>query len=171
MSFLEVNHHTSAGKVVLAGPESDCHVVGLKLLEFFLTELGWDVVNIGVCSSSTEIAAAARYHDPLAVLISSQNGHGLKDLASLRDLLDKHGLVGLRVFVGGNLSVGSEKDPKRVREAFLERGLEVIESFEQAEELVRTIAVGRLNLPQSITPETVDHDTTRVNEFDLSQVK
>ncbi len=161
---------TTLGTVVLAGPESDCHVVGLKLLEFFLIEMGWDVVNIGVCSNSREIAAAALYHDPLAICISSQNGHGLKDLALLRDHLNMHGLASVRVFVGGNLTVGSEKDPNRVREAFLSRGLEVIESFEQAEEVIRTIATSWRATYESVVSSESKYDISHVTEYELSPV-
>lgn len=126
--------------VVLAVPVSDCHVVANRLLERFLAEEGYEVHNLGVCTPTAEIADAVARLDPLAVLVGSQNGHALQDLADLRARLTVCGArPNLPVYVGGNLTVGSDKSGVNVTEAFAEIGLSVVGTFEDALALLGTL--------------------------------
>jgi methylaspartate mutase sigma subunit len=127
-------------RVVVATSESDAHVVALSLLDQFLTEHGFAVHNLGVCTPSREIAQAAAEVDPCAVCISAQNGHALKDLAELASQMEAVGAAAVPVFVGGNLSVGADKDPARLHAEFARRGLRVLASFEE----VLEVLAGRL---------------------------
>jgi methylaspartate mutase sigma subunit len=131
------------GRVVLAVPQSDCHVVGAKLLEVYLQEHYYEVHNLGVCTPNAEIAAAVAEFEPLALLIGSQNGHGLKDLADLRDHLRAFGINdAFPVFVGGNLSVGAAKDADQLQHAFAAIGIVVLGTFEDVEAALRHVAAG-----------------------------
>lgn len=123
-------------RVLIATPKSDCHAVALKLLEIFLAGRGHDVKNIGPCSSSYEIALEAAGFEPEAIFISAQNGHALQDLTDLRDYLRVFGAQGVPVFIGGNLTVGAEKDHSEVRAEFKAIGITVIQEFEQAAEVL-----------------------------------
>src|SRR5262249_59884637 len=101
----------AALRVLIAVTGSDSHVVGLRCLEWFLEERGYDVRKLGVCTPSAEIAEAAAEMQPAAVLLGSQNGHGLKDAADLRDWLRAFGLGELPVYIGGGPSRRGGKGP------------------------------------------------------------
>src|SRR5207249_2588915 len=120
-------------RVVVAAPESDCHVVALTLLAHFLEEHGYEVHNLGVCTPSVEVAHAAAELGARAVLVSAQSGHAWKDLADLASRMAALGVGDTTpVFIGGNLSVGAAKDPARIRQAFAAIGITVLDSFEDA---------------------------------------
>lgn len=131
--------------VVTGAPESDCHVVGLKLLEFSLKSKGFEIHNLGACTSCAEFVEKAQACQPLAVVISAMNGQALNDLAGLRDQLEQAGLGQLPIYIGGNLSVGSQKDPVAIDAAFAAIGIKVLQTFEEvADELGRLAeAAGR----------------------------
>jgi methylmalonyl-CoA mutase cobalamin-binding subunit len=121
--------------VIVASPESDAHVVALKLLELALEEQGNTPLNLGVCRPTREIAEAAADavgDGPVAVLLSCQNGHGLTDLADLHDRLRALGVAdAVHVFAGGRLAVGAETDREAVRRAYRALGITVLDSFEE----------------------------------------
>lgn len=118
-------------RVLLAVPESDCHVVACKLLQLYLEHLGYEVQNLGVTTANAEIAAAAERCRPLAIFLSSQNGHALSDLRTLRGELGARG-VRVPVYLGGNLTVGCQEPPETVRRRYEEIGIEVLASFGDA---------------------------------------
>jgi methylaspartate mutase sigma subunit len=102
----------AVGRVVVLGvTASDAHAVANQLIAHSLREEGYTVVNLGVCTSVMEFAQAAAEHpDVLAVVIGSLNGHAYDDLRELPAVRAK-GLLRCPVVLGGNLSVGSQKDP------------------------------------------------------------
>src|ERR1700677_1700964 len=93
-------------KVLIAAPESDCHVVAIKLLEIYMIGNGIDVVNLGVNTPVDELIRAIADHRPAAVLISSQNGHAYSDLKSLSSNMKAHSF-NMPVFIGGTLGINS----------------------------------------------------------------
>ncbi len=95
---------TSKGTVVLGVAASDAHAVANHLIAYSLRAAGYDVVNLGTCTPVSEFAEAAG-PDTLAVIIGSLNGHVHEDLHDLREAE-----IPCPVIVGGNLSVGSQKD-------------------------------------------------------------
>ena len=117
-------------RVVLGVPESDAHVVAAKLLEFGLRDRGYDVLNLGACTPCGKFVAAALESEPLAIVACGQNGHALVDLADLFERLTAVGLGHVPIFAGGNLSVGADKNPAGLREAFAAIGIKVLDSFE-----------------------------------------
>jgi methylaspartate mutase sigma subunit len=97
--------------VILGVAASDAHAVANQLIAAHLRDHGYDVVNLGVCTPLAEFAAACdRHPDAVAVIIGSLNGHVRQDLTGLAELRAT-GRIRPPVVVGGNLSVGSHKDP------------------------------------------------------------
>lgn len=98
--------NSTKGTVVLGVAASDAHAVANHLIAYSLRAAGYDVVNLGTCTPVSEFAAAARQRpETLAVIIGSLNGHVHEDLRDLREAE-----IECPVIVGGNLSVGSQKD-------------------------------------------------------------
>ncbi|OIK24533.1 cobalamin-dependent protein [Streptomyces malaysiense] len=98
-------------KIILGVAASDAHAVANHLIAHALRGIGFTVVNLGTCTPVEEFAEACREHpDAEAVVIGSLNGHvheDLRDLAAAK----AEGTIRCPVVVGGNLSVGSRKDP------------------------------------------------------------
>lgn len=139
-----VAHYTDTplarrGRILLAVPESDCHVVGNKLLEFFLIQNGYEVHNLGACTPAQEIAAAARELQPDAIVISSHNGHAFEDLMPLSEAMHAMGVPGVPVYLGGKLLVGADKRFDGLPRQFSAIGVQVVASIEELEQ--------RLSLP------------------------
>ncbi len=98
-------------KVILGVAASDSHAVANHLIAHSLRGLGYTVVNLGTCTPVEEFAEACREHrDAEAVVIGSLNGHIHEDLRDL-PAAKEAGAIHCPVIVGGNLSVGSRKDP------------------------------------------------------------
>lgn len=125
-------------RVILGVAASDAHVVANRLIERDLRQKGYDVVNLGACTSVEEFAAChAANPDALAVAIGSLNGHALTDLATL----PRHrarGLLRCPVIVGGNLSVGMTKQPSDIA-ALMALGVDHVLS--EPSELIALLAV------------------------------
>lgn len=95
--------------VILGVAASDAHAVANHLIAGQLRRLGYQVVNLGVCTPISEfIQAGSQNPTALAVVIGSINGHVVEDLGPLRQA-KADGLLPFPVIVGGNLSVGSVK--------------------------------------------------------------
>jgi methylaspartate mutase sigma subunit len=105
-----MNNHS----VVLGVVGSDCHSVGNKILDYFFSEKGFHVVNLGVMVSQDEFIDAAVETNAAAILVSSLYGHGELDCAGFRDRCIERGLDDVILYVGGNLVVG--KTPRAIVE-------------------------------------------------------
>jgi methylaspartate mutase sigma subunit len=96
--------------VILGVAASDAHIVANKLIEMALTDHGFNVVNLGACTTIDEFCQAYVQNKPvLAIVIGSLNGHAVNDITGLA-LAKRQYKVTCPVIVGGNLSVGSQKD-------------------------------------------------------------
>jgi methylaspartate mutase sigma subunit len=124
--------------VLLAVPESDCHVVACKLLELYLRNHGYPVINLGVATPNAEIAESVARFSPVAVFICAQNGHALRDLSGLQDELRKR-LCTVPLFIGGKLTIGPEIEQEDVRASFSEIGFEVLRDFDEADKVLRRL--------------------------------
>lgn len=110
-----VHAPTPRRKLILGVAASDCHVVANRLIAASLRDDGFEVVNLGACTSIAAFAAAYETHpDAEAVLIGSINGHAYDDLADL-PVARSRGLLGCPVVVGGRLAVGRELSNDHVR--------------------------------------------------------
>ncbi|KYH35217.1 methylaspartate mutase S chain [Clostridium tepidiprofundi DSM 19306] len=98
------------GKTVVIGViGSDCHAVGNKIIDYALTEEGFNVINIGVLSPQEDFINAAVETDADAIIVSSLYGHGEIDCRGLREKCDEAGLKDIFLYVGGNIVVGKQE--------------------------------------------------------------
>ncbi|WP_461613784.1 methylaspartate mutase subunit S [Clostridium sp. Marseille-QA1073] len=94
--------------LVLGVIGADCHAVGNKILDYALTEAGFNVENIGVLSPQEDFINAAVETNADAIVVSSLYGHGEIDCRGLREKCDEAGLKGILLYVGGNIVVGKQ---------------------------------------------------------------
>lgn len=107
--------------IILGVIGADVHSVGNRILDFALTEAGFNVVNLGVMVSQEEFIEAAVETSAFAILVSSLYGHGEMDCRGLRDKCIESGLAKVLLYAGGNLVIG--KTPfEEVEKRFIEMG-------------------------------------------------
>ncbi|MCB2308629.1 methylaspartate mutase subunit S [Clostridium estertheticum] len=94
--------------IVLGVIGSDCHAVGNKILDYALTEAGFNVINIGVLSPQEDFINAAVETNADAIIVSSLYGQGEIDCRGIREKCDEAGLKGILLLVGGNIVVGKQ---------------------------------------------------------------
>ena len=87
---------------------ADCHAVGNKILDYSLSEAGFNVINIGVLSPQEDFINAAIETNADVILVSSLYGHGEIDCRGMREKCDEAGLEGILLYVGGNIVVGKQ---------------------------------------------------------------
>ncbi|MFT6778541.1 MAG: methylaspartate mutase sigma subunit [Paraglaciecola sp.] len=95
-------------EVIIAMTESDAHVVANKLLQLYLEDHGYNIINLGACTPMKHVVQSAAVINPQAIVLGSQNGHALEDISSLLSL-KKDFKINCPVILGGNLSVGAQK--------------------------------------------------------------
>lgn len=110
-------------KLVLGVIGADCHAVGNKILDYALTEAGFEVINIGVLSPQEDFINAAVETNADAIIVSSLYGHGEIDCRGLREKCDEAGLKGILIYVGGNIVVGKQ-DWNEVYDRFKSMGFD-----------------------------------------------
>jgi len=85
---------------------SDSHTWNLVFLQLALEELGHDVRNLGPCVPPAEVVAECLRCRPDLVVVSTVNGHGLRDGAQLIELIrQRPELADLPVVIGGKLGI------------------------------------------------------------------
>jgi methylaspartate mutase sigma subunit len=94
--------------LVLGVIGADCHAVGNKIMDYALTEAGFEVINIGVLSPQEDFINAAVETNADAIIVSSLYGHGEIDCRGLREKCDEAGLKDIPIYVGGNIVVGKQ---------------------------------------------------------------
>ena len=94
--------------LVLGVIGSDCHAVGNKILDYALTEAGFNVINIGVLSPQEDFINAAVETNADAIVVSSLYGHGEIDCRGMREKCNEAGLKDILLLVGGNIVVGKQ---------------------------------------------------------------
>lgn len=98
----------SKKKLVIGVIGADVHAVGNKILYHAFTDAGFEVINLGVMVSQEEYIEAAIESDADAIVVSSLYGHGELDCRGLREKCDEAGLMGILLYVGGNIVVGKQ---------------------------------------------------------------
>lgn len=109
--------------VVLGVIGSDAHAVGNKVLDYSISEAGFNVVNIGVLSPQEDFINAAIETNADVIMVSSLYGHGEIDCRGLREKCDEAGLEDILLYVGGNIVVGKQ-DWSVVEKTFLDMGFD-----------------------------------------------
>ncbi|MDO5716980.1 MAG: methylaspartate mutase subunit S [Tissierellia bacterium] len=95
--------------MVLGVIGSDCHAVGLKILDHAFNEAGFHVVNIGVLSPQEDFINAAIETNADVICVSSLYGQGELDVMGMRDKMNEAGLKDVLLYIGGNVVVGKQK--------------------------------------------------------------
>ena len=96
------------GRTIVTGVVGDdIHVIGIRLVEHALRGAGANVVSLGVMTPVQEFVEAAVETAADAVVISSSNGHAAISCEGIRDAFTEAGLGEIKLFIGGNLRVGS----------------------------------------------------------------
>ena len=109
--------------VIIGVIGADVHAVGNKIMDYVLTNAGYNVVNIGVLSTQEDFINAAIETDAKAILVSSLYGHGEMDVKYFRENCDEAGLEKVKLYVGGNIVVGKQ-DFKEVEIRFKDMGFD-----------------------------------------------
>ncbi|MCL2593011.1 MAG: methylaspartate mutase subunit S [Defluviitaleaceae bacterium] len=107
--------------LVLGVIGADVHAVGIKILDYAISNAGFNVINLGVMVSQEEFINAAVESAADAILVSSLYGHGEIDCRGLREKCDEAGLTDIKLYVGGNIVVG-KSDFAEVKETFVKMG-------------------------------------------------
>ena len=94
--------------IVLGVIGADVHAVGNKILDYTLTEAGFNVINIGVLSPQEDFINAAIETNADAIFVSSLYGHGEIDCRGMREKCEEAGLKDIILYVGGNIVVGKQ---------------------------------------------------------------
>lgn len=109
--------------VVIGVIGADVHAVGNKIIDYVLSEDGYNVVNIGVLSSQEDFINAAIETDAKAILVSSLYGHGEMDCRYFKEKCEEAGLGHVKLYVGGNIVVGKQ-DFVEVEQRFKKMGFD-----------------------------------------------
>lgn len=102
---------------------SDVHAVGNKIIDYALTNAGFNVINIGVLSTQEDFINAAIETNADAILVSSLYGHGEIDARGLREKCVEAGIGDILLYIGGNIVVGKQ-DWALTEPKFLEMGFD-----------------------------------------------
>ena len=94
--------------VVIGVIGADVHAVGNKIIDYVLSDRGYNVINIGVLSSQEDFINAAIETDAKAILVSSLYGHGEMDCRFFKEKCEEAGLGHVKLYVGGNIVVGKQ---------------------------------------------------------------
>ncbi len=107
--------------IVIGVIGADVHAVGNKIIDYTLTNAGYNVINIGVLSSQEDFINAAIEADAELILVSSLYGHGEIDCRGMRQKCIESGIGDIFLYVGGNIVVGKQ-DFNDVKQRFLQMG-------------------------------------------------
>ncbi|MFU8793301.1 MAG: methylaspartate mutase subunit S [Acholeplasmataceae bacterium] len=94
--------------IVIGVIGADVHAVGNRIIEYTLTQAGYNVVNVGVLSTQEDFINAAIETSARLILVSSLYGHGEIDCRGMRDKCNEAGLSDILLYVGGNIVVGKQ---------------------------------------------------------------
>ena len=109
--------------MVLGVIGSDCHAVGLKILDHAFKEAGFEVVNIGVLSPQEDFINAAVETNADVICVSSLYGQGELDVMGMKDKMKEAGLNDVLLYIGGNVVVGKQNWDE-VKERFVKMGFD-----------------------------------------------
>lgn len=109
--------------IVIGVIGADVHAVGNRIIEYTLTQAGYNVVNVGVLSSQEDFIHAAIETDAKLIIVSSLYGHGELDCQGMREKCIESGLENVLLYVGGNIVVGKQ-DFNEVEQRFKAMGFD-----------------------------------------------
>ncbi|MGD9604970.1 MAG: methylaspartate mutase subunit S [Bacilli bacterium] len=107
--------------IVIGVIGADVHAVGNRIIEYVLTNEGYNVVNIGVLSTQEDFINAAIETNAKMIMVSSLYGHGELDCRGMREKCIEAGIGDILLYVGGNIVVGKQ-DFETVEKRFKDMG-------------------------------------------------
>ena len=109
------------GTLVTGVIGDDVHIVGIRILEHALRDVGFKVVALGVQISQEEFIDAAIETNADAILVSSLSGHAQILVPGLRNKCIEAGLSDILLYLGGQLIIG-KTTWEDVEKTFLDMG-------------------------------------------------
>lgn len=107
-------------KIIVATTPSDSHTWNLVYIQLLAEEYGFSVVNLGACTSVKDLYRKCKKIMPLAVIVSTINGHGSlegREIAiALKSIKND---TGVRLIIGGNLCLKRYLDSRRKKELLM----------------------------------------------------
>jgi len=99
-------YNESQGTLVTGVIGEDVHIIGIKILEFAITQAGFKVVPLGSQVSQKEFIEAAIESNTDAILVSSLSGHAEPLLTGFREKCIEASLNTILIYLGGYLLIG-----------------------------------------------------------------
>ena len=99
----------------------DVHVVGIRILEYALSDAGFKVISLGAQVSQEEFIEAAIETKADAILVSSYSGHAESLAAGFRDKCNEAGLNNIVLLIGGFLLL-EQKPWEEVEKKYIAMG-------------------------------------------------
>ena len=96
----------SKGTLVTGVIGEDVHIIGIRILEYALTEAGFKVIPLGSQISHKEFIDAAIETQADAILASSLSGHAESLIPGLREKCIEASLNDILIYLGGYLLIG-----------------------------------------------------------------
>jgi methylaspartate mutase sigma subunit len=93
------------GTLVMGVIGEDVHIVGIRILEYALTDAGFNVISLGAQVSQQEFISAAVETSAGAILVSSYSGHAEHLAQGFRDKCIEAGLGTIVLLIGGFLAL------------------------------------------------------------------
>lgn len=154
-------------KVILGVTESDCHIVSNRIIEFLLKSKGYDVINLGACTSVHEFSEAYQSNpDTMAIVIGTLNGHGYEDLQELKATKKEHSIT-CPIILGGNLSVGSKKESD-IEQRYYKLGIDyILKEIDELFPLLMTI-LAKNHCPSLSSFETYANSKNFFNQMAIA---
>jgi len=99
----------------------DVHVVGIRILEYALTDAGFKVISLGAQVSQEEFIEAAVETKADAILVSSFSGHAESLASGFREKCKEAGLDNIVLLIGGYLLL-EQKPWEEVEKKYIQLG-------------------------------------------------
>lgn len=99
----------------------DVHVVGIRILEYALSDAGFKVISLGAQVSQEEFIEATIETKADAILVSSYSGHAESLAAGFRDKCNEAGLNNIVLLIGGFLLL-EQKPWEEVEKKYIAMG-------------------------------------------------
>lgn len=94
--------------VILGLIGADAHIVGNRILDYALSNAGFQVINLGIFNSQEDFIKAAIETNAAAILVGSLYGQGELDCRGFRTKCEEVGLKSIILYAGGNLVIGKQ---------------------------------------------------------------
>ena len=96
----------SQGTLLTGVIGEDVHIIGIRILEYALTQAGFKVVPLGSQVSQKEFVEAAIESKADAIMVSSLSGHAESLVPDFREKCIEASLNDILIYLGGYLLIG-----------------------------------------------------------------